>query len=90
MDIYFCGYFHGQKGHCLCKQVILEFKITQINQNVWKKQWWRIKRPWARYLTGLPLHLWVVRLKVTGGSLTRRPNRSLRFLLVGGTLTNKW
>jgi len=42
--------------------------------------------PWARHLTGLSLPL-TVRLVVTGSSLTRRPKRSLRCLLV---LTNKW
>jgi len=41
----------------------------------------RLSCPWARHKTGL-LYLWVVRLVVTGGSLTRRPKRSHRCLLV--------
>jgi len=42
----------------------------------------RLLCPWARYLTGLPLYLWMIRLVVTGGNLTRRPKSSLCCLLV--------
>jgi len=41
----------------------------------------RLLCPWARHLTGLPLPL-SSRLVVTSGSLTRRPKRSLRCILV--------
>jgi len=44
----------------------------------------RLLCPWARHLT-VWLYLWVVRLEVTGGSLTRRPKRSLRCLLADAT-----
>jgi len=41
----------------------------------------RLLCPWARHLTDY-LYLWMVRLVVTGGGVTRRPKRSLRCLLV--------
>jgi len=42
----------------------------------------RLLCPWAKHLTRLSLYLWMVILVVTGGSLSRRPKRSLRCLLV--------
>jgi len=41
----------------------------------------RLLCPWARHLTDC-LYLWVIKPVVTGGSFTRRPQRSLRCLLV--------